>query len=624
MRIVTIAMLGVALVAAGAIAYLLNGLLSKPVAVKPPETMVLIASKSLPAGSVIDEGVVKWQVWPEGEVPETYISTVGKGSIPDSVLGAVVRRVFSEGEPIVAGKIFKRDAPGYLAGSLSAGMRASTISVNADSGISGFVFPGDSVDVILTHDTLVDVFSQKRKDSIEDAGASPPFIVKYISEMILKDIRVLAIDQKVNDFETKAVPVKQVTLEVRPKQAEILATAKSMGKLSLVLRSLESGADTSDELSFTTDVEVSPLMRNLGNLDQILNKRLSDKERQKRAEELVEKAKLLAEAEAAKAEKAGIDQKAAATAATAAAAAAAAIEPERLEILVALTDLPVGTILSKDKARWIAWPENSLNRQYIKRKEDQSVSSALVDMVVKRPISSGEPLNSSKLFKRGEAGFLSGALRPGLRATTISVTAASAASGFILPGDYVDVILTHDTAQTVFCRGCVAGDIIARKLLAKDAPLVLVRRLSENILSKVRVLALDQKLDDFDATAIMASRVTLEVTRKQAEKLATAAAMGALSLALRSLTPSEAEAEPFAFTTDVEVSPLLQNIDQVLAERKRVITGAKLVSQTPKRRQPPASAPTTNRSAPTTNRSAPTTMKVYRGVNSTTQRFGGK
>lgn len=58
MRIVTIGLLGVALVAAGAIAYLLNGMMSKPKAPPPPETVVLIASKSLPAGSVIDEGVV--------------------------------------------------------------------------------------------------------------------------------------------------------------------------------------------------------------------------------------------------------------------------------------------------------------------------------------------------------------------------------------------------------------------------------------------------------------------------------------------------------------------------------------------------------------------------------------
>jgi pilus assembly protein CpaB len=592
MRIVTIGLLGVALVAAGAIAYLLNGMMSKPKAPPPPETVVLIASKSLPAGSVIDEGVVKWQIWPEGGVPATfYSSTTGGGKVPKSVLGAVVRRAFSEGEPVVSGKIFKRDEPGYLAGSLSAGMRAATITVNADSGISGFVFPGDAVDVILTHNTLRDVFSQKRKDSVEDAGASPPFIVQYLSEVILKDVRVLAIDKKVNDFETKAVAVKHVTLEVRPKQAEILATAKKMGNLSLVLRSLEKDDEASDKISFTTDVDVSPLMKNLGNLEQILKERMKEQRSGKRPEKKVTKA----------------------TAPTA--------TPETPNILVALTDLPVGTLLSKEKAQWVPWPRTSLSPNYIMQKGGQSVKAALKDMVVRRPISDGDPINTTKLFKRGEAGFLSGALRPGMRATTVAVTAASAASGFILPGDYVDVILTHDTAQTVFCRGCVAGEIVARKLLAKDAPLVMMRRLSENILSKVRVLALDQKLDDFDATAIMAKRVTLEVTRKQAEKLATASAMGDLSLALRSLAPSEAEAEPFAFTTDVEVSPLLRNIDQVLAERKRVITGAKRVS-VPKQASRPVSRAPVSRVVP--RPSSRTTMKVYRGANSTTQTIGGK
>lgn len=590
MRTVTIGLLGVALVAAGVVAYLLSGMMSKPKAPPPPETVVLIATKSLPAGSVIDEGVVTWQAWPEGGVPATfYSSTTGGGAVPKTVLGAVVRRAFSEGEPIVSGKVFKRDEPGYLAGSLSAGMRASTITVNADSGISGFVFPGDAVDVILTHNTLRDVFSQKRKDSIEDAGASPPFIVQFLSEVILKDVRVLAIDKKVNDFETKAVAVKHVTLEVRPKQAEILATAKKMGKLSLVLRSLENDGEASDDISFTTDVDVSPLLKNLGNLDQILKQRLKrDADGDRPADKM--------------------DKEAVATS-------------ETPNILVALTDLPVGTLLTKGKAHWVPWPRSSLSRNYIVQKDDQTVKSALKDMVVRRPISDGDPINKTKLFKRGEAGFLSGALRPGMRAATVSVTAASAASGFILPGDYVDIILTHDTAQTVFCRGCVAGEIVARKLLAKDAPLVMMRRLSENILSRVRVLALDQKLDDFDATAIMAKRVTLEVTRKQAEMLATATAMGDLSLALRSLVPSEAEAEPFAFTTDVEVSPLLRNIDQVLAERKLVISGAKRVSGSRQTSRPVSRAPVSSYTPRSSSRS---TMKVYRGANSTTQTFGGK
>ncbi|MBL4719525.1 MAG: Flp pilus assembly protein CpaB, partial [Alphaproteobacteria bacterium] len=240
------------------------------------------------------------------------------------------------------------------------------------------------------------------------------------------------------------------------------------------------------------------------------------------------------------------------------------------------------------------------------------------DMVVKRQISMGDPINKSKIFKRGEAGFLSGILKAGMRAATIAVTPASAASGFILPGDFVDIILTHDAAKTIFCQSCVAGEVVARKLLAKNSPLIMVRYISENILSNIRVLALDQKLDDFDATAIMAQRVTLEVTRKQAEKLVTAAAMGDLSLALRSLTPSEAEQEPFAFTSDVEVSPLLSNIDQVLSERRKVISGRKQAS-----RAPAAAAPVrtfTRRAGGGASR----TMKVYRGPDATTQTFGAK
>ncbi len=185
------------------------------------------------------------------------------------MVGAIVRRAISAGEPIVAGKIFKRDSPGFLAGSLAAGKRAATIAVDATSGISGFVFPGDYVDILLTHDNVRDAFKNDVKTLIDDETAAPPFIVRFVSEVILKNLRVLAIDQKVDDFETQAQLAKHITLEVTIKQAERLATAKSMGKLSLVLRSLEPDSDESDEPLFTTDVEVSPL---LSNIKEVLKK----------------------------------------------------------------------------------------------------------------------------------------------------------------------------------------------------------------------------------------------------------------------------------------------------------------------------------------------------------------
>jgi len=169
MRAVTIGLLVVALAAAGGIAYLLNSFLttkSAETAVPVEFVRVLVSNKALPAGATVDEASLEWHVWPDDNISENYISTTQDGAeFPVTVVGAIVRRSISAGEPIVAGKIFKRDAPGYLAGSLAAGKRAATINVDASSGISGFVFPGDHVDVLLTHDNVRDAFKQDTKNN---------------------------------------------------------------------------------------------------------------------------------------------------------------------------------------------------------------------------------------------------------------------------------------------------------------------------------------------------------------------------------------------------------------------------------------------------------------------------
>ena len=208
---------------------------------------VVVAGRDLPAGSVIEPSRVRWQAWPDDSVDDAYVvqrNGVGEGLI-DNLIGSVVRRAIAAGEPITASKVFKREDAGFLAGMLRPGMRAIAIKVTAASGAAGFILPGDRVDVVL---------SSEWREKSEELGA----IVRRFSETILYDVRVLAIDQSMDDVEENAQVSETATLEILPKQAEMLAVASSMGKLSLALRSLIPGpADSVYGDSFTSDREVS-------------------------------------------------------------------------------------------------------------------------------------------------------------------------------------------------------------------------------------------------------------------------------------------------------------------------------------------------------------------------------
>ncbi len=115
-------------------------------------------------------------------------------------------------------------------------MRAVSISINATTGISGFIFPGDRVDVILTQ-TVTDRQDDKN--------------VNRASETVLQNVRVIAVDQTTNDQENEPVVAKNVTLEVTAKQAEIVTLVSELGKLSLSLRSivLEEKPGEGDEIA---------------------------------------------------------------------------------------------------------------------------------------------------------------------------------------------------------------------------------------------------------------------------------------------------------------------------------------------------------------------------------------
>jgi len=216
-----------------------------------PTKMVLVAKTDMPAGQFVRPENLRWQSWPEDGVAESYV-VEGKGKLEDFV-GAVVRSGVTNGEPILEGRVVRPGDRGFMAAVLSPGNRAVTVPVTPSSGLAGFVFPGDRVDVILT------VTVQPEGKDGQKEGAE-----RRASETVLQDIRVLAVDQRADDQKHEITPAKTATLEVTPKQAEIVAVASEMGKLSLSLRSLaQDGQASADTAPYTWDSDAASLLRSV-------------------------------------------------------------------------------------------------------------------------------------------------------------------------------------------------------------------------------------------------------------------------------------------------------------------------------------------------------------------------
>ncbi|HEY4135028.1 MAG TPA: Flp pilus assembly protein CpaB [Alphaproteobacteria bacterium] len=193
----------------------------KPAATEPTQ-YVLVAKTNLPVGRFVKAEDFTWQGWPEGSLAASYL--VKDKRAPDELVGAVLRASLLAGEPVTDARLVKPGERGFMAAVLQPGMRALSLSVDATTGIAGFVFPGDRVDLLVTHSIAIDDGS-KRKSGLA-------------TETVVKDLRVLATDQKIDDYDNKPQLAKTVTFEATPKQAEIIRVVSRIGSLSLTLRSL--------------------------------------------------------------------------------------------------------------------------------------------------------------------------------------------------------------------------------------------------------------------------------------------------------------------------------------------------------------------------------------------------
>jgi pilus assembly protein CpaB len=229
MKAARLVVLGVALAAGGVAAFLASGRREAPPPPPPPPPLatveILVAKTDLGRGQLIGEGDVDWQLWPQDSANATFVK---KPERPDAIkqfVGAIVRIPVAAGEPIRDPAVVFAKGSGFLAAVLPQGMRAVSMEVSAENGAGGFVLPDDHVDVLLTrHD--------KAQEKITGVD-------KIVSDAILRNVRVLAIDQAVEEKAGQKVVVgRTATLELTPDQAETLQQARQLGTLSLALRAL--------------------------------------------------------------------------------------------------------------------------------------------------------------------------------------------------------------------------------------------------------------------------------------------------------------------------------------------------------------------------------------------------
>ncbi len=202
---------------------------------KPPEVKavqpkmatadVLVAKADIPMGTTITPASVAWEAWPAGTASGNFIRKSDRPNAVNTLTGSIARYPFIAGEPIREAKLVDAKGSGFMAAILPPGMRAVSTLISPETGAGGFILPNDHVDVILT----------RRDREAEKATGTEV----QTSETILGNVRVLAIDQSVEEKNGQKVVVgRTATLELAPHQAETLVLSKQLGPLSLVLRSI--------------------------------------------------------------------------------------------------------------------------------------------------------------------------------------------------------------------------------------------------------------------------------------------------------------------------------------------------------------------------------------------------
>ncbi|MGL5838058.1 MAG: Flp pilus assembly protein CpaB [Sphingorhabdus sp.] len=217
----------------------------------PTGPQIIVATRALPVGTIITADAFRYQPWPKELIEEAYfVKKDGGADATQELIGTVVRNPITAGQPVTKGSLVSPGDRGFLAAALGPGMRAVSVPVSALTGVAGFVFPGDRVDLVLTQNVAGTAGNNQA------AGAD-----FKVSETVIRNLRVLATDQRSTpekDEKGNTVPSRYqlVTLEVTPRIAERIAVAQTIGTISLSLRSLAENAAELEQAIASGDVKL--------------------------------------------------------------------------------------------------------------------------------------------------------------------------------------------------------------------------------------------------------------------------------------------------------------------------------------------------------------------------------
>jgi len=229
MKVARLAVLGIAVVAGGGAALLAGRSEAPPPPPVPVATIstvdILIAKRDIGIGQALQADDMGWAAWPAESASPLFVRKSDRAGAIEQLAGAIARVPVAGGEPLRESKLIKANGSGYMAAILPAGMRAVSTEISPETGAGGFILPNDRVDVLLT---------RRDKEAERLSG-----IESVVAETLLSDVRVLAIDQSVEEKNGQRVVVgKTATLELLPRQAETLGMGRLQGTLSLALRSI--------------------------------------------------------------------------------------------------------------------------------------------------------------------------------------------------------------------------------------------------------------------------------------------------------------------------------------------------------------------------------------------------
>ncbi len=217
-----------------------------PTVAPVPKMRMLVAARPLSIGTLLKDDDMREVEVPGDSVPEGAF--VGGAESLAELRGALLRRFIDPNQPIIRTDVLRPRDRGFLAAVLRPGTRAISVGVDVVTGASGLIWPGDEVDLILTQNL-------QQQQGSESPGR------RVVGETILSAVRVIAVDQQIShsgtDTAAGRVVARTVTLEVNPEQAERLAVAMQLGRISLVVRSIEGVPEASEprpSLVFGSDV----------------------------------------------------------------------------------------------------------------------------------------------------------------------------------------------------------------------------------------------------------------------------------------------------------------------------------------------------------------------------------